>query len=64
MRGGAWFNPAMAVAACCFLIVGMWDYAVSGAYKLIVIGTLVLGFLVLAERQRRAFASKSQPEQE
>ena len=52
--------PAMALAAAGFVAIGLWAFAVSGAYELIVIGLLALGLLMLAERERRGFASRSQ----
>jgi uncharacterized membrane protein len=57
MKQGKWFTPLLAIAFSSFLAVGLWAYAISGAYNLIVIGTLGLGLVAIAERQRRAFAA-------
>ena len=54
MTKTAAFHCAMGIAVAALLGVGAWDYAVSGAWKLIAVGMLALAFLLLAEKQRRA----------
>jgi hypothetical protein len=49
----------VALAVTLFIATGVWEYVVSGRYKLIVIGMLALGLLMIADRQRRASASGS-----
>ena len=65
MTRDSWFMVAMALASVGFLAIGIWAYAIAGRYELIMIGMVSFGLLVVAERQRRAFAASanSQPDQ-
>lgn len=58
LRRESWVKSTAGLFGGLFLLIGLWDFRVTGAYKLIVIGTITLALLAVAERQRRAFDSR------
>ena len=53
-----WLTTMTALIGIFLMVVGLWEYTVSGAFRLVIMALIILVLVAIAEKQRRVVGRK------